>query len=37
MDLEVMNSQHSPFIVDYYGSAIVKVISNCYNHIHRFL
>ncbi|XP_019851593.1 PREDICTED: dual specificity mitogen-activated protein kinase kinase 7-like isoform X2 [Amphimedon queenslandica] len=24
MDLEVMNSQHSPFIVEYYGSAIVK-------------
>ena len=26
MDIEVMNSQHSPYIVGYYGSAIIKVV-----------
>ena len=25
MDLEVMTSQHSPYIVEYYGSAIINV------------
>ena len=25
MDLEVMTSQHSPYIVEYFGSAIITV------------
>lgn len=31
MDLEVMNSHDSPYIVEYYGSAIINV--SCYSHL----